>query len=157
MSSGVICLKCGAEVGIAGSNEGTNHYYPLDPNLDHSIHNIPFYCDVCGAIKSPFRAIRDIAYIYPFPDRKVYGEGIIQVPDTYQQFYKKGQGVLLSIGPGYYTNKIFRPVNPNLKVGCVVRYNSDVFWKDVAIGQDGEEHLLIICGEQDIWWIEDQE
>jgi hypothetical protein len=145
---------CGAEVIIKSSGSCTNWYEPVNSLLDAEYHNIPFYCDTCGAIRSPFKAIRDIAFIFPFSEQTTYGEGIVQIPDSYQKFYKKGKGVLLSIGPGYYTSKGFRSVNQDLNVGCVVKFDSSVPWVLPVIGTDGKEYPIVVCGEKDIWWIE---
>jgi len=151
------CLECNTEVDVISEDEeGTNYYQPCDEIINAIRFNVPFYCTICGAIKFPWRAIRDIVFIYPLPVEETYREGgLVVIPDTYKEFYKKGQGVILSIGPGYYDDKKFHPIDPDLKIGELVIYNKDVPWYDVVIGNDKKEHVVVMCGAKDIWIIQE--
>ena len=128
-------------------------YSPVNKDLYHEKFWIPFYCPECGAIKFPWRAIRDIAFLYPIPVRDTFEEtGQVVIPENYKEFYKKGEGVLLSIGPGYQDDKKFNPSSEQLQVGLLVQYNVEVMWSIAVEGNDGKEHAVTICGAQDIWF-----
>lgn len=154
------CTKCGVEVRkslIEASGDGPQgfHWVPVNILLWHDNYKVPFYCEECGAIKSPWKPLRDIALIYPIPVKDTYAMGgQVVIPDNYKQFYRKGEGVLLAVGPGYYDTKKFCPTNPQLTTGSFVRYNPEVPWSLPVIATDDKEHILIICGAQDIWWTE---
>ena len=171
ISANHVCCDCGVVVSTSSSPRTGSHIFhhsrttcfghfsrtPTLPTLHCEKYKVPFYCLKCGAIKSPWRAIRDIAIIYPIPIKDTYKEqGKVVIPDQYKGFYKKGEGVLLSIGPGYYDDKKFHPVTNQLVPGALVRYNKDVMWAITETGVDGKEHVLTICGAQDIWFIQEE-
>ena len=150
------CSVCGVEVKVACSSEGTNHYVPADILLWHDNYKVPFHCEMCGAIQFPWKPMRDLVFLHPIPVKGTYADGgQVVIPDNYRQFYKKGEGVILATGPGYWDTKEFHPTNKELKVGSYIRYNPEVPWSLPVIGNDGKEHDITICGSNDIWWVED--
>jgi hypothetical protein len=128
---------------------------PKNILLWHENYKVPFYCSKCGAIQYPWKPIRDVAFVYPIPLPDTYNpQGQVVIPDNYKQFYRKGEGVLLAVGPGFYSSKSFISTSEDLVPGSFIRYNPEVPWKVPVVGTDEKEHLIIICGAQDIWWVE---
>lgn len=109
----------------------------------------PFYSIEKG-FHFPFTPVGDKVFIYPDSLPKKYGGSKIHISEKYREFYSSGRGVILSAGSGYYTKKgAFRKMQ--LKIGQRVIYNKDVPWKQEVVGADGNEHIVVLCGEQDVW------
>jgi len=118
--------------------------------------NNPFISKKTGELKFPWRPIRDIVFLLPFPEKKKYcNKGKIIIPQDHREYYKRSQGMVLAVGPGYYDKKKkrFIKTNPDLKIGIHVYFDKDVPWCIEVEGQDGKDHPVIICGAQDIWMI----
>jgi co-chaperonin GroES (HSP10) len=105
-----------------------------------------------GMLEFPYRAILDRCFIWPTPAPDKLGKKkIIEIPQEFQQSYQDGTGILLSIGPGFYSQDgKFHATNNELKPGILVQYDKSIPWSTTAIGQDGKEYFVVICGEQDI-------
>jgi len=113
------------------------------------LKNTPFYSIEKG-FNFPLTPVGDKVFIYPDPLPKKYDDGKIYISEKYREFYSSGRGVILSTGAGYYTKKgSFRKMQ--LKVGQRVIYNKDVPWKQEVLGADEKEHIVVLCGEQDVW------
>jgi hypothetical protein len=100
-------------------------------------------------IKSPLRAILDRCIIWPIPGPSKVGA--IELPDQLKEDFRKAEGILLSVGPGYYSNDgKFHGTSDQLKPGVRVLYDKTVPWGTKVTGNDNKEHGVVICGVQDI-------
>lgn len=111
--------------------------------------------DKQGGIQFPFQPILDRVFILPSPPpEKFQGSSLIEIPQQYQEFYTEGIGILLAVGPGYFTQK-GKWVSPpdQLKVGCKVAYDVTVPWRHYVKDADGEFQEVILCGASDIYII----
>ncbi len=100
-------------------------------------------------INSPLRAILDRCIIWPIPGPQRIGP--ILIPDTVSEDLRKAEGILLSVGPGYYDDSgKFHKTSDQLKQGVKVMYDKDVPWSTIVKDKNGKEHKLVICGVQDI-------
>jgi len=109
--------------------------------------------DKNGELKFPYRAILDRVFIWPCPPPERLGKKkLIYVPEEYQKYYQKGEGVLLSVGPGYWDDKgKWHPTSPDLRPGCLVSYDKTVPWGFFEDGLDGRQHYVVICGYRDLY------
>jgi len=105
-----------------------------------------------GEIQFPWKPTADRAFIFPSPPPETFIEGgVIRIPETLQLDYRKGYGVLLAVGPGFYNKKgRWCPTLPELSPGCHIYYDVTVPWREVVIGVDGKEHVVVFCGASDI-------
>lgn len=156
------CPNCGNIVKVVPSGEPTVSYELVDKNLYHKKGDIvvPFYCKLCGAIKFPYRAIRDVVFIYPEPYPEKVGsiylprdENYIGGGPTFRLW--KPRGVVLSVGPGYWDKKKrrFVPVT-GLKVGDIVYFEKNLpkAWRSFEVeGTDGKMHKVVYCGYRDVY------
>lgn len=112
-----------------------------------------------GEIHFPYRAILDRAFIFQIPPPERFGEEkLIEIPEQFRKYYKKGEGILLSIGPGYYSNEgKWHPTSDQLKPGTRVYYDKTVPWGCHVEGLDGKEYGVVICGYKDIQGIVEDE
>lgn len=116
--------------------------------------NVPFRCEACGAIKFPWRPLRDIVFMYPdeIPEKT---DGGIIVPDTVREAYRESGelynsiGTVLAAGKGY-TDDSGKFHKTTVKPGDRVNYTSDVPWHMDFEGIDGEKHKVRMMGERDI-------
>jgi len=108
--------------------------------------------DVNGNLKFPGRAIFDRAFIWPLLPEKFEGkEKIIYIPENLRIYFSKGEGILLSVGPGYYSDDgKWHPVTDQLKPGMKVFYDKGVPWGTYVKGLDGKKYFVVLCGAQDI-------
>lgn len=143
------CKDCGNKVFIVNGKEGTHHYASTNPELDSSKYSIPFFCDICGSIKFPYRAIRDIVFIWPLVKETFQKDGLIEIPEQFKKFYLSDLGIVLSAGPGYYDNKRFHP-SEGLRVGMRVIYDKSVLSETYVKGNDGKKYFIKICGYLDV-------
>ena len=153
------CEKCGTEVRVGGDKkEGTMYYETVDELLDSNKtkHPIPFWCDLCGAIKFPMRPLGDKVFIVSDPVSDFVGTtGLIKIPDEYKP-KKRRTGTVVAVGKGYYDNKgKFHPTS--IKVGERVAYHFGVPWSMDVEGQDGKQHRVEYMGEKDIQMILDND
>lgn len=150
------CLKCQAEVTVKGDQkEGTMYYETVDPLLDSNKakHPVPFYCDVCGAIKFPFRPTGDKVFVVSDPIETHIG--MIEIPEQYRK-EKRRTGTVVAIGRGYYNDK-GKFIATSVQVGQRVIYHKNVPWKMKVVGQDGNEHRVEYMGERDIQFVLDSD
>lgn len=156
-----VCEGCGAEV---YAKEGTARYEPVDPKL-RGINRadgieVPFRCEICGAIKFRYQAVRDVVFLYPLP-KKERTEGGIYLPDekyvggSYIDRISPPLAVVLSCGKGYWTKKGKFVPSSGIGVGDVVYYSRKVPWRLWMDGVDGKKHAVIYCGYQDVYAQED--
>jgi len=133
------CLVCGASRSKAGIG---------------AKFNVPFRCKECGAIKFPWRPLRDIVFMYPdeIPEKT---DGGIIVPDIVRELYRESGelynsvGTVLAVGKGYTDDRgKFRPTT--VKSGDRVNYTSSVPWHMDFEGIDGKKHKVRMMGERDI-------
>lgn len=145
----MICRTCNTE--ILEEELFPGKYTPTNNLLRAHTYGVPFCCSFCGAIKFPYKAVRDVVFVYPFPYPAVYKEGtMILIPEKYKEFYGDGTGVILSIGPGYYDNERFRPTPPELVVGLKVLFDKDVPWRCLVPDGRGKSHEIVYCGVKDV-------
>jgi len=104
-------------------------------------------------LKFPCRALHDRAFIWPLPAPERFGEEkLIEIPQIYRQYYQNGEGILLSIGPGYWESKgKWNPISDQLKPGIIVLYNKNVPWYTFVEDLEGKKQFVVICGAQDIY------
>ena len=151
------CEKCGTEVKVGGDKgEGTMYYETVDPLLDSNKtkYPIPFWCDLCGAIKFPMRPLGDKVFIVSDPVATHLGESkLLVIPDEWKA-KKRRTGTVVAIGKGYYDNKgKFYPTS--IKVGQRVSYHMGVPWSMDVEGQDNKKHRVEYMGERDIQMVLD--
>lgn len=109
-------------------------------------YNIPFVCKECGAIKFQYQAIRDIVFI--FPARAVEKIGNIIIPEAFRQDTEFG--VVLSFGPGYYSESGKYCHSYELKIGAHIIYDKQIPWIHYVASEDGKKHKIKYMGYQDI-------
>ena len=145
------CPNCNTEVKVKGKT--TLFYEIVNKLLDSNKYHIPFYCTVCGAIKFPYRAIRNIVFIWPLMHYIEEAKSdIIIIPDELKYSEYSNFGIVLSYGPGFYNRKKkdkWIPVT-GLSVGMKVVYDKTVPWCDYVPGIDGKKHKVIICSFADV-------
>ena len=110
--------------------------------------------DEQGSIQFPLEPTLDRVFIFPssLPE-KFHGSNIL-IPEMFQEYYKQGIGILLAAGPGYYDAKgKWHPTSPQLKIGARVFYDVSVPWEEVLTGLDGEQHVVVLCGNSDIYGV----
>jgi hypothetical protein len=110
------------------------------------------FVDKLGKVHSPYRAILDRCFIWPTPPpEKISGCKLVVIPDDQRRYYQDGTGILLSIGPGYWSDDgIWHPKSDMLEPGMKVLYDNTVPWSTNGRGLDGKEYSIVICGMQDI-------
>ena len=149
------CNACGNEVTVYSSGEGTNSYELVNKKLhfDKGDIQVPFYCQLCGAIVSPLKAVRDVVMVFP----KILPEkiGSIYLPEGYfvggetKERFKDAIGVVVSVGPGHFDrkNKEFVLLE-DIEIGDKVYYDKrlPIGWRMHVKGTDGKEHALMY------WW-----
>lgn len=147
MSKMSYCGTCGAEVFIG---EDAPRILFVE-KLRAGRHNVPFYCDECGAIKSPIRVLNDSVLLYPFPDetKLSFESDIIHVPESYKEYYPSDTGVIVACGKGYFTQKGKWKKMP-VEVGDLVKFDKTVPWKAPYVGTDGNTYYLKKMGSGDI-------
>jgi len=109
-----------------------------------------------GKLKFPYRAIRDIVFIYPDPPpAKIGKEQIIELPEELRKYYnEQGVGTLLSVGPGYTDDSgKWHPTSDQLKPGVKVRYDKTVPWSMYLEGLDGKPYKVVLCGYRDLYGV----
>lgn len=143
------CNKCNTEVEVIGRT--TLCYRPIDKSLIAE-YNFPFYCDLCCAIKSPAKPLRDLVFVYQDEPEEKYGKGIIEIPKQYQSFYEKDTGIILAIGPGYY-KKSGQFVPTTAKIGQKIRFNKQVPFNVELEDTRGIKRRIKVIGEKDILYI----
>lgn len=115
----------------------------------------PFHTED-GEIAFSVQAMRHIAFVWPTPSPKTFGElGILDIPEQFRDEHQDGTGLLLSIGPGYWGKDkkgkdTWVPVPEELVPGSLVYFDTSVPWHVMMEGQDGEMHKVIYCGFRDI-------
>jgi len=150
------CEKCGTEVKVVGKT--TMSYEPVDKNLiaRKKDVDIPFYCDLCGAIHFKYEAVRDVAFIYPLP--KVEKIGSIFLPDAEyvggntQERMREPYAYVLSIGTECFHPQKHTVMNIDgvIRTGDKVYYEKSVPWNIELKGTDGKLHKVVYCGFLDI-------
>ena len=142
-----LCPECGTEVIVKGKT--TLHYEVADMKKNALYHNIPFYCEVCGAIKFPIKTHLDYVFIWPIWEKAVKQETLIYLPEVADEL--SPYGIVLSHGPGYHDlkKKKFFPVH-DLEVGTMVLYDKTIPWNFVIDGQDKIAHEVKYCAFVDV-------
>lgn len=133
------CTECGSIVQKRKHSDRFK-WCPVEPRIDATVENVPFYCTECGAIKMPLKALHDYVFIYPIPKPIVPKKTFLILPEPdvveYSDF-----GIVLSCGPGHYNTKKFVPTGL-LKVGMKVIYDKGVPWEFYWEGTDERPHLI---------------
>jgi hypothetical protein len=107
--------------------------------------------DAKGKMHFPYRALESKAFIWPTPPPETFYGSNILIPIHYQKYYAEGYGILLSIGPGYWTDKgKWIPIDPLLKPGSMIAYDKTVPWSIMLDDSDGKTHEVVRCVEADI-------
>lgn len=144
------CRECGALVNVVQQSENVFVYELVDKLLIAKSQNIPFFCTLCGAIKFPIRAVRDIVFLLPSPYPETYKEGgQIEIPSEYREHHQSAFGIILSVGPGYWDKKRFHPTH-DLKVGMKVVYDKTTPWPFDILGSDMKKHCVRCMGFRDV-------
>lgn len=163
------CENCGTEIEMIGRT--ARHYYipdgfgsrpppchcePVDKRLIASTYDIPFRCELCGAIKFKYRAIRGVVFIWPFYrfDDKRYADSEIIIPENVRKDDAELSdiGIILSVGPGFHDKKRkgkWREVI-GLYPGMKVIYDKSIPWFLEARDDNDEKHLVKICDFTDV-------
>jgi co-chaperonin GroES (HSP10) len=115
----------------------------------------PFH-DKSGNLVFPWAPTADRAFIWPSPPPETFIDGgCIEIPDIYRDEYRKGYGILLAVGRGYYDKRgKWRPTPFELSPGDCVVYDVTVPWREVVEGVDGKKHVVVLCGVTDIQGVE---
>jgi len=140
------CKECGVEV---KEIEG-DKVVPVDENLVKMVlvHKLPFYCEVCGAFKFPYKATRDIVFLLSDQIPEETPGGIL-IPSVVRDEMHSEYGVVLSVGSGYHDKKgKYHPTE--LKVGDKVLYDKTVPWAQDIKGADGVTYKVKIMGAGDV-------
>ena len=146
----MICKECNTELeGRRGEDGGVDTFYlAKDFKLFEMINKfkIPFYCESCGSLKFPYKAARDVVFIWPEVTKEKIGS--IYIPETVNILTE--YGVVLTAGPGHRDTKkgIFYP--SQLSVGDVIVYDKGVPWSMEVVGTDGKTYNVKYMGEQDV-------
>jgi hypothetical protein len=147
------CDECKAEVIVVG--ETAQHYELVDKRLKASTYDIPFKCNLCGAIKFSHKAIRGVVFVWPlYKYDKRYGPKLtIVIPENVVQENPSDFGIILSFGKGYYSKKEPGKFNPitNLFVGMKVAYDKTVPWGLDVKTSEGVPYYVKYCDYTDIW------
>jgi len=110
--------------------------------------------DKKGNIQFPLEPTLDRVFILPSPPPEKFHGSSILIPDMFQEYYKRGIGILLAVGPGYYDVKgKWHPTSPQLKVGAKVCYDVSVPWEEILTGLDGKQHAVVLCGNADVYGV----
>jgi hypothetical protein len=91
-------------------------------------------------------------FIFPCPPPEKYiPGGVIEIPEKLRQEYGQGIGILLAVGPGFFTDKgRWRSVPKDLVPGIYVKYDQTVPWRHIETAPDGKEYSIVLCGVADI-------
>lgn len=110
-----------------------------------------------GSIVFPWKPTSDRAFIFPSPPPETFIEGgVIEIPEQFREEHRQGYGVLLAIGPGFFDRRgKWKSILPDLSPGMEVVYDVSVPWRAIAEGQDGQNHLVVMCGATDILGVVD--
>jgi len=114
----------------------------------------PFIID--DVVVFPFTTMRDTVCIWRYFHPIKFGKGIIQPPKGFDDRYTIGVGVVLSAGPGYYTEKEkWIPVNENIIPGAVVEFDSSMLWTFPERVEDiyGIFHKLPTCPSVNVFGV----
>ena len=144
-----ICPHCHTEIEVMGK-EPAKLCEPVDKIRLARNHNVPFWCDYCGAIKFPYRPIRELVFIWDAPLPQYYDNSGIVMPESYRKHYKDGHGIIIAHGSWWYDKK-YKICKTSLKIGYEVYYNKDVPWSLPFKGSDDKVHKVVFCGEPDVW------
>jgi len=108
--------------------------------------------DKSGHLKFPWRAILDRVFIWPLlPEKFGKKEKLIYIPENLRIYFASGEGVLLSVGPGYHSSDgKWHPVTDQLRPGVKVFYDKNVPWGIHEKGLDGKMYFVVLCGAQDV-------
>lgn len=108
-----------------------------------------------GVLKFPYKPTLDRCFIWPTPPpEKVGREKLLYIPKQFERRYQDKTGIILSVGPGYYSKKgKWNPVPSELKPGVKVVFDHSVPWGYRFAGLDGKKHFVFLCGVSDVWCI----
>ena len=110
-------------------------------------YQVPFRCGTCNSLKFPYKATRDIVFIWPEPINDRVGSIIlpIMVKDSKEPEY----GVVLSVGKGYW-KKGGNFIPTNIKVGDEVIYDKSTPWCLFVEGPKERKYRVKYMGYQDV-------
>jgi co-chaperonin GroES (HSP10) len=108
-------------------------------------YEVPFICELCGVLKFPYQATRDVVFVYPKKPKEKIGRIIIPEQARQEQEY----AVVLSVGKGYW-NKKGKFIPTEIKVGDEVVYDKLIPWTRMLVGPDGRRHMVKYMGYQDV-------
>jgi co-chaperonin GroES (HSP10) len=107
-----------------------------------------------GGIKFPYKALFSKVFIWRIPPKDKHGKGIIEIPKIYLDEYQDGTGIVLSIGPGYYSdNGKWNPSDDMIKVGDKVMFHKGIPWGITLKGLDGKNYHVTMCNMVDIFGV----
>jgi len=107
-------------------------------------------------LEFPLKALLDRAFIFPepLPEKHESKEKLIEIPEQFREYYQRGIGYLLAIGPGYWDLEgKWHLTSPQLQPGVKVLYDISVPWSMWVKDDEGREHLVTRCGASDIWCV----
>jgi len=119
--------------------------------LDAEALDIPFYCTKCGVLKFPYKALYGVVFLHQIKEPSKYEGSKLYIPENYRIHYKKGIGIILSVGCGNKDKKTGKIKQHTLCDGLLVGYDKDVPWSLPIIGTDGKLHNVIVCNVEDVY------
>jgi len=145
------CEVCKSEVEVYSGDEGTNSYTPCDRRLADLVerYQIPFRCVLCGSLRFPFKATRDVVFVWPDIVEDKIGSIIVPWMAKEELQAEKEIGTVLSVGPGYWDPK-GKFHRTQLKVGDRIIYVKDVPWKERITGWDQKKYIVRLMGGCDV-------
>lgn len=111
----------------------------------------PFH-DSFNKLHFKYRPLRDICFIWQVEPPKTLGKlGIIEMATQFIRNHKKGEGILLAVGPGYHSQDgKFHPTSDQLRVGLKVQYDQSVPWSAPIEDLEGELRTVTMCTTSDL-------
>ena len=107
-----------------------------------------------GSINFPYRALHDKVFMWRIPPVPKFIKSVIEIPKQYLEYYQDGSGIILSVGPGYWSQKgEWIASNEKVKPGTRVMIHKGVPWETRVTGLDGKRYSVTICHVVDIFGV----
>lgn len=101
-----------------------------------------------GKIDFPIQPINAGLFLWPDPLPEKVGSFFI--PEEYQEDHMFSTGIVLAIGPGFFSKKRNRFIPTEIKAGDRVVFDKDVLWRIPVDDLDGKEQIVWGLAEVDI-------
>jgi co-chaperonin GroES (HSP10) len=106
----------------------------------------PFIVD--GKVKFPIKPLN--AGLFMWPDPLPQKVGSLFIPEDYQENYRNSIGIVLAIGPGFFSRKRDRFIPTEVKPGDRVVFDTSVPWRIPVEGPDGKDYVCWGLAEVDV-------